>query len=176
VGLVRLIYGFAKQKHCFAKPITKSREAEVAKKTAKRTKHVPQRTCVGCRETLAKRALIRVVRTSEGVRVDPTGKLAGRGAYLHDRRSCWERGIKGVLARALKVELTDQDREGLYAFMAALPNETEAPESGASQQQQAAPRHSTGSEELQAYEAGSPALHGAASLPEPHSGTPERNE
>jgi hypothetical protein len=171
VGLVRLIYGFAKQKHCFAKPITKSREAEVAKKTAKRTKHVPQRTCVGCRETLPKRALIRVVRTPEGVRVDPTGKLAGRGAYLHDRRSCWERGIKGGLARALKVELTGQDREGLRAFMAALPE----PETGEGPlTEQADPRLSTGSEEIQAHPAAQPAHSGAASLPEPRGETPER--
>lgn len=97
----------------------------MVKKTAKRIKHVPQRTCVGCRETLAKRTLIRVVRTPEGLRVDPTGKLAGRGAYLHDRLSCWERGLKGALAHALKVELTDPDRETLRAFMASLSNEDE---------------------------------------------------
>jgi uncharacterized protein len=96
---------------------------EVAKKTAKRVKHVPQRTCVGCRKTLAKRSLIRVVRTPEGVWVDPTGKLAGRGAYLHDRQSCWERGLKGALAHALKVEFTDQDRERLRTFMATLPTD-----------------------------------------------------
>jgi predicted RNA-binding protein YlxR (DUF448 family) len=93
----------------------------VAKKTAKRVKHVPQRTCVGCRETLAKRGLVRVVRTAQGLQVDPTGKIPGRGAYLHDRRSCWERGLKGALAHALKVDLTGQDRETLLAFMAALP-------------------------------------------------------
>ena len=104
------------------------RDVEVAKKTAKRVKHVPQRTCVGCRQTLAKRALIRIVRTPEGLRVDPTGKLPGRGAYLHDRRSCWERGIKGTLAHALKVELTDQDRETLRGFMVTLPEvEEDAP-------------------------------------------------
>jgi uncharacterized protein len=97
----------------------------VAKKTAKRVKHVPQRTCVGCRESLAKRSLIRVVRTQQGVCVDPTGKVAGRGAYLHDRQSCWERGIKGALTHALKTELTDQDRENLRAFMASLPEESE---------------------------------------------------
>mgnify|MGYP000445216052 CR=1 FL=1 len=97
----------------------------MAKKPTKRVKHVPQRTCVGCRETLAKRSLIRVVRTEQGVRVDPTGKAAGRGAYLHDRRTCWERGIRGALAHALKTELTDQDRENLLAFMASLPEESE---------------------------------------------------
>jgi len=95
-------------------------------KPVKRVKHVPQRTCVGCRTVLAKRELIRIVRTAEGVRVDPTGKLAGRGAYLHDRRACWERGLQGALAHALKVELTPADRERLEVFANALPAESSA--------------------------------------------------
>ena len=70
---------------------------------------------------MAKRQLVRVVRTTEGVLVDPTGKLAGRGAYLHDRRSCWESGLAGSLAHALKTELTAVDRERLDAFMNTLP-------------------------------------------------------
>ncbi len=69
---------------------------------------------------MAKRQLVRIVRTSDGVLVDPTGKLAGRGAYLHDRHSCWEAGLKGSLARALKVDLTAADRERLEAFMNTL--------------------------------------------------------
>lgn len=87
-------------------------------------KHVPHRTCVGCREVLSKRTLIRIVRRPEGIVIDPTGKLAGRGAYLHSQRSCWERGIKGALAHALKTELTQQDRETLQAFSNSLPEET----------------------------------------------------
>ena len=86
-------------------------------------RRVPQRTCVGCREVLPKRSLIRIVRRPEAVVIDPTGKLAGRGAYLHDRRSCWERGLKGALANALKTVLTTQDRENLQAFMETLPEE-----------------------------------------------------
>ncbi|MCU0488353.1 MAG: YlxR family protein [Anaerolineales bacterium] len=87
-------------------------------------KHVPHRTCVGCREVLSKRTLIRIVRRPEGIVIDPTGKLAGRGAYLHSQRSCWERGMKGALAHALKTELTQQDRETLQAFIYSLPEET----------------------------------------------------
>lgn len=102
----------------------------MAKKTAKRVKHVPQRTCVGCRETLPKRTLVRVVRTPEGLRVDPTGKVPGRGAYLHDRRSCWERGLKGPLAHALKVEISDQDRETLRTFMETLSETMEPTPAG----------------------------------------------
>jgi predicted RNA-binding protein YlxR (DUF448 family) len=89
----------------------------------KRRKHVPQRTCVGCREVLPKRSLIRIVHTAETVQVDPTGKLAGRGAYLHDRRSCWEQSLQGALAHALKIELSSEDREHLVAFMASLSDE-----------------------------------------------------
>ena len=93
---------------------------KVPKKLIQRVKHIPQRTCVGCRTVLAKRQLIRIVRTANGVVVDPTGKLAGRGAYLHDRRSCWETGLEGSLAHALKVDLTAADREHLEAFMNTL--------------------------------------------------------
>lgn len=94
---------------------------DVTKKPAGRVKHIPQRTCVGCREVLAKRQMVRVVRTAEGVHVDATGKRAGRGAYLHDKRSCWARGLKGALAHALKAELTNDDRARLEEFMNTLP-------------------------------------------------------
>jgi hypothetical protein len=69
---------------------------------------------------LPKRSLIRIVRTSQGVQVDQTGKLAGRGAYLHDRKSCWDRGLKGPLSHALKTSLTDEERDRLLAFAATL--------------------------------------------------------
>jgi hypothetical protein len=97
---------------------------KVSKKTARHIKHIPQRTCVGCRTVMPKRALIRVVRQPEGVQIDPSGKIPGRGAYLHDRRSCWERGLKGALAQALKTELTSKDREDLKAFINKLPEES----------------------------------------------------
>lgn len=70
--------------------------------------------------------MIRIVRNPQGVQVDPTGKMAGRGAYLHDRRTCWERGLKGALAQALRTELTSDDRERLSAIMASLPEEASA--------------------------------------------------
>ncbi len=74
---------------------------------------------------MPKRQLLRIVRTADGVKMDPTGKLAGRGAYLHDRRECWEQGLKGALAHALKVELSADDRKRLEAFMNTLPEGTE---------------------------------------------------
>ena len=98
----------------------------MSKKPVQRVKHVPQRTCVGCREVLPKRRMIRIVRTAEGVQVDPTSKMAGRGAYLHDRRECWERGLKGALANALKVTLTTDERAKLEELMNALPQDVES--------------------------------------------------
>lgn len=89
----------------------------MVKKTKHRRKHVPQRTCVGCREVLPKRSLFRIVKGAEGVTVDLTGKAHGRGAYLHDERSCWERGMKGALDHALKTKLTDQEKNELMAFV-----------------------------------------------------------
>ena len=99
----------------------------MGKKAKRRSKHIPRRTCVGCRETLPKRALIRIVKSPEGVKVDLSGKANGRGAYLHDQRSCWERGIKGALDHALKTQLTDQEKQDLTTFMEQnLPDERSA--------------------------------------------------
>ena len=93
----------------------------MSKKPTKRVKHIPQRTCVGCRQVMPKRNLIRVVRSPEGISVDSTGKAAGRGAYVHDKKSCWESALKGALAHALKTELTEQDRDVLIHFVDSLP-------------------------------------------------------
>ena len=93
------------------------------KKKILKRRHVPQRTCVGCRMVLSKRSLIRIVRFDETIKIDPTGRLAGRGAYLHNQRSCWELGLKGALAHALRIEISDEDRKELLAFMASLPED-----------------------------------------------------
>lgn len=100
------------------------------KKKRKRGKHIPQRTCVGCREVHAKRSLTRLVRTPDGVKIDPVGKLPGRGAYLHDARACWQQGLKGKLAHALKTEISAENIAVLEEFMHKLP--LEKPEDSAS--------------------------------------------
>lgn len=81
---------------------------------------------MGCREILPKRKMVRLVKTANGVQIDPTGKLPGRGAYLHDRRECWERGLKGALSHALKTALTQENRARLEEFRSTLPVEAEA--------------------------------------------------
>jgi len=90
------------------------------------TKHIPQRTCIACRAVRGKRELIRVVRTTENhVEADPTGKKAGRGAYLCRARECWETVLsaRGRLENALKLEtpIRPDDLARLREFAATLP-------------------------------------------------------
>jgi uncharacterized protein len=97
------------------------------KQKAIRPKHVPQRTCIACRSSDAKRQLLRIVRTPDGqVEIDPTGKKNGRGAYLCKLKSCWDVGLnKKALDFALKVTIEAESREKLKAFGASLPEKAE---------------------------------------------------
>ena len=100
----------------------------MAKQGGPRPRRVPQRTCVACRSTEAKRGLVRVVRTPEGrVLLDPTGKANGRGAYVHETRACWHEALKkDRLGRALKVAVPEDDAELLKAHAERLPEMQEA--------------------------------------------------
>lgn len=91
----------------------------------KRPRHVPQRTCIGCREEAGKRSFVRIVRTTEQrVEIDPTGRANGRGAYVHAARVCWEKALKGgTITHALKITPAREDIEALRAFAHALPAE-----------------------------------------------------
>ena len=84
--------------------------------------HIPQRSCVACHQTMAKRELIRIVRGLEGrVAVDTTGKRAGRGAYLCPKRKCWELGLKrDRLGRALHTSISPEDLKALTEYSATL--------------------------------------------------------
>ncbi len=90
-----------------------------------KTKHIPQRTCIACKSTGEKRELVRLVRTAAGnVEVDPTGKRAGRGAYLCRNAACWEKALQRTsLGRALKTELSPEDRDALLRHSRLLVSE-----------------------------------------------------
>ncbi|HBG02662.1 MAG TPA: DUF448 domain-containing protein [Firmicutes bacterium] len=72
-----------------------------------RKKHIPMRTCVGCRQSKPKRDLIRVVRDPEGkVELDLTGKRSGRGVYICAEEECLEQAVKGrQLERSLETKI-----------------------------------------------------------------------
>jgi uncharacterized protein len=77
-----------------------------------RRKQTPERTCVICRTKRDKRRLTRIVRQDDGVFVDPTGKQAGRGAYLCDDPACWARATETtILDKALRTRLKAEDYE-----------------------------------------------------------------
>lgn len=86
------------------------------------TRHIPQRTCIVCRQVKEKRELVRLVRTPEGsIEIDRSGKMTGRGAYLCHRPQCWETGLKNnKLEHALRGKLTGANRERLTASSSDL--------------------------------------------------------
>ncbi|MDF2875989.1 RNase P modulator RnpM [Sporomusa sp.] len=72
-------------------------------------KKIPLRMCVGCQEMKSKKELLRVVRSPEGeVVLDPTGKKAGRGAYMCRSEQCLTKAFKEKrLERALKQQIAE---------------------------------------------------------------------
>lgn len=62
-----------------------------------KTRKIPQRQCVGCREMKDKKALLRIVKTPEGeILLDSTGKKSGRGAYVCPDPECLKKHGKAV--------------------------------------------------------------------------------
>lgn len=55
---------------------------------AARQRHVPMRTCVGCRVRTVKSDLLRLVVVEGVITPDPEGRLPGRGAALHPNLEC----------------------------------------------------------------------------------------
>lgn len=74
------------------------------------TKKIPMRMCTGCREMKPKATLMRVVRTPEGeIKLDRTGKLNGRGAYVCKSVECLRKAQKsGAFARAFSAALPEE--------------------------------------------------------------------
>ncbi|MBA3262234.1 MAG: YlxR family protein [Thermoleophilaceae bacterium] len=65
------------------------------------------RRCVGCRRSLPKGELLRLVRGDGEVRVDRAGVAEGRGAYVCNRRECADSLAAGrPLARAFRAPVT----------------------------------------------------------------------
>lgn len=97
--------------------------AQAKKKTGPRVKPIPMRICIACRRSETKRGLIRLVRDGAGrVALDPTGKRAGRGAYLCHSAACWDQALRrNGLTRALRVDvLNSEDRATLEQFARSL--------------------------------------------------------
>ena len=72
-------------------------------------KKIRLRSCVVTREKLPKQELLRVVRTKEGeVKIDDSGKMNGRGAYIKKDLAVLEKAKKTrALAKCLEVEIPE---------------------------------------------------------------------
>ena len=75
-----------------------------------KTRKIPLRTCVVTGEKLDKRDLLRVVKNKDGeVKVDITGKMNGRGAYIKRDVKVLEEAIKKKsLERKLECEISNE--------------------------------------------------------------------
>jgi len=73
-----------------------------------KTKKVPVRMCIACREGKPKKELIRVVASENGLCADETGKAHGRGAYICPDVNCLDKARKiKAFERALETPLDD---------------------------------------------------------------------
>lgn len=75
-----------------------------------KTRKIPLRTCVVTGEKLDKRDLLRVVKNKDGeVKVDITGKMNGRGAYIKRDVKVLDEAIKKKsLERKLECEISEE--------------------------------------------------------------------
>jgi len=91
-----------------------------------KARHVPERSCVVCRQKTDKRQLIRLVKSPDaGLLIDVSGKHAGRGAYLCKQTSCWRKAISSpILEKALRATLTDADKQLLATHLPTLTTTT----------------------------------------------------
>ncbi len=85
-------------------------------------KKQPQRTCIVCRSESAKRELVRIVKSKDGIiEIDLTGKKSGRGAYVCRGGDCYKklRAEKG-LNRAFKLAVQEEVYDTIEKELALL--------------------------------------------------------
>lgn len=72
-------------------------------------KKLPSRTCIGCNTQKIKKDLIRIVKNAEGeVKLDKSGKLPGRGAYICDNIECFNKAIRSKrLERCFEMKIEE---------------------------------------------------------------------
>ena len=75
-----------------------------------KSKKIPLRRCIACREMKTKNEMLRIVRTPTGeYKLDTVGKIAGRGAYICDDAKCLELCLKKkLLNKVFSAEIPDE--------------------------------------------------------------------
>ena len=72
-----------------------------------KTKKIPMRMCIACKEMKPKVEMTRVVKNADGeIFPDPTGKAPGRGAYVCAEEACLKKLMgKKLLNRAFSANV-----------------------------------------------------------------------
>ena len=80
-----------------------------------KTKKIPMRMCIACREMKPKAEMTRVVKTADDeIYLDPTGKAAGRGAYVCGNAECLKKlNGKKLLHKAFATNVQDEVYKGI---------------------------------------------------------------
>lgn len=79
---------------------------------------IPLRKCLATNTVYPKQELFRVVRTPDGVVLDMTGKLNGRGAYIHMDKEAIEKAKKSkCLDKVLEMEVPDKVYEKMMFYV-----------------------------------------------------------
>lgn len=84
----------------------------------KKARRIPQRKCIVCGKLSEKKDLLRIVKNKEeGILIDESGKVNGRGAYVCKNEECI-RGLRRTnkLNQAFKMKIEDDIYEELEAY------------------------------------------------------------
>ena len=78
-------------------------------------KKIPNRTCIGCNTQKPKKELIRIVKNAQGeIKIDKTGKLPGRGAYICNNSECLKKAVHSKrLERSFEMKIEETVYEQL---------------------------------------------------------------
>ncbi len=72
-------------------------------------KKIPMRTCIACKANKPKKELVRIVKNGEEIKLDRTGRLNGRGAYVCDDIECAKKLKKSkLLNRAFSCQVDER--------------------------------------------------------------------
>lgn len=80
-----------------------------------KTKKIPMRMCIACREMKPKKEMTRVAKNADGeIFFDPTGKAPGRGAYVCSEAVCLKKmSDKKLLHKAFSAQVGDEVYRGI---------------------------------------------------------------
>ena len=83
--------------------------------------NILQRTCIGCNTKKNKNDLIRIVKDKNGIiKIDNTGKMQGRGAYICNNIACLENAKK---KRKLEKSFSCKIDENIYENLRGVISE-----------------------------------------------------